>query len=216
MVDTRRDLLHDSYVKSRPYESPTRKAHAEETRRRILLSLVDLLVEERPATVSIPQVARRAGVSVRIVYHYFPTKEALFDGLLAAIDEIVTLPDDAPLPEVSSPAELVAAVPAVHRYFEANRRIFKALGVSELGDQVTATRFDRRQARISASLEPLNDHLDDDELRQLGAVLGLLTSFEGFETLTALWKLSPDEAADATAWAVKVLCDRARRSGVAR
>jgi AcrR family transcriptional regulator len=201
---------------SRPYESPSRKARAEETRRRILLALVDLLVEERPGTVSIPQVARRAGVSVRIVYHYFPTKEALFDGLTDAIDGIVTVPDGVALPEVNTPAELVAAVPAVHRYFEANRRIFKALAVSELGDQVTAARFDRRRARIEASLEPLRGRLDDDELRRLGSLVGLLTSFEGFETLTTLWELSPEEAAEATAWAVTCLCDRARRSGVSR
>jgi AcrR family transcriptional regulator len=201
---------------SRPYASPSRKAQAEATKRRILLALVDLLVEERPATVSIPQVARRAGASVRIVYHYFPTKEALFDGLTAAIDGIVTVPDGVALPAASTPAELVAAIPAAHRYFAANRRVFKALAVSELGEQVTASRFDRRRARIEASLEPLRDRLDEDELRRLGGLVGLLTSFEGFDTLTSLWELSEEEAAQATAWAVTVLCDRARRSAVAR
>ncbi|MET0459499.1 MAG: TetR/AcrR family transcriptional regulator, partial [Ilumatobacteraceae bacterium] len=66
---------------SRSYESPSRKEHAEATRLGILGALVDLIVEEGPGTISVPQVAARAGVSVRTVYHYFPTKEALFDGL---------------------------------------------------------------------------------------------------------------------------------------
>src|SRR5207237_5936910 len=79
--------LHDSYVKSRttrPYDSPTRKEHAELTRRAIIDALIGLLVDEHPALVSIPAVAKRANVSVRTVYHHFPTKEALFDELLDA------------------------------------------------------------------------------------------------------------------------------------
>ena len=64
---------------------PSRRAHAEDTRTAILRALVDLIVEEGPGTISIPQVAARAEVSVRTVYHYFPTKEALFDGLTAAM-----------------------------------------------------------------------------------------------------------------------------------
>jgi AcrR family transcriptional regulator len=199
---------------SRPYESPSRKAKAEQTRRGILIALVDLLVEERPATISIPQVARRAGVSVRIVYHYFPTKDALFEGLTDALDDIVTVTDDAAPADARTPAELVAAVPGMHRYFEANRRVFKALAVSEIGEQVTAARFERRRARVEASLEPLRERLDEDELRRLRSIVGVLLSFEGFDALTALWELTPDEASDAAAWAVKVLCDRARRSGV--
>src|SRR5688572_9549807 len=82
MVATSMYSLHDPYVKSRrPYESPTRREHAELTRQRIIEALMDLLVEERPSTISIPAVAKRAGVSVRTVYHHFPTKEALFDAM---------------------------------------------------------------------------------------------------------------------------------------
>jgi AcrR family transcriptional regulator len=202
-------------VKSRPYESPNRKAQAEETQRRILLALVDLLVEERPGTVSIPQVARRAGVSVRIVYHYFPTKEALFERLTESMDDLVTVPEEGRPALAHSPAELAEALPSQYRFLEANRRAFLALTVSEFGDQVAQQRRESRTVRTDAALEPLSDKLDDEEMRRLRGIVGLLSSFDGFEALTKAWGLTTEEAAETASWAILTLCNRARRSGVA-
>ena len=120
--------------------SPTRKAHADETRRSIVRALVDLLVEEGPASISIPRVARRAGVSVRSVYHYFPTKEALFDGVREAMPELVDAPDGTVPPTPTSPDELAEALPAIFRYLEANERLFRAISVSEMGGRVVEQR----------------------------------------------------------------------------
>jgi AcrR family transcriptional regulator len=199
---------------SRPYESPTRKAQAEETRRKILLALVDLLVEERPATVSIPQVARRAEVSVRIVYHYFPTKEALFDGLTEAIDSILTLPDGERPSSPSSPAELVAAMPAIYRFFAANRRLFRALAVSEFGERSAPSRAADRSARVDKALAPLRDRLDPDEYQRLRGAIGVFVTSDGYEALTTVWGLSDEDASDVASWTIRTLCERARRSGV--
>jgi AcrR family transcriptional regulator len=205
--------LHDSYVKSRPYDSPTRKAHAEATRLAILRSLVDLIVEEGPGTISIPQVAARAEVSVRTVYHYFPTKEDLFDGLTAAMPSLVATPDGG-LPTATSPAELVGTMPEIYRFLAANERMFKALSVSELAGRAAAARREERHERVDAAIGSMAEHLDPDDYRQLRSVIGLLSSFTAYDTLTDVWGLSVDEAADVSAWATRVLCDRARRSGV--
>lgn len=196
--------------------SPTRKAHADATRRSIVRALVDLLVEEGAASISIPQVATRAGVSVRTVYHYFPTKEALFDGVHEAMPELVDLPDGvAPTPP-PSPAELAEALPAIFRYLDANRRLFRALAVSELGGRVAAARQSDRHARIDTVLTPLRDRLSPDDYRRLRGIIGLMVSFDSYDALTDVWGLSPDEAAEAAGWAVEALCAKARRSGVAR
>ena len=94
--------------------------------------------------------------------------------------------------------------------------MFRAIVVSELNDRVAASRLPERLGRMDAALAPLGERLDADEYRRLRAVVGLIASFDGFDALTDDWALSRDEAADVAAWAVGVLCDRARRSGVGR
>ena len=44
----------------------------------------------------------------------------------------------------------------------------------------------------------------------------ILAVVDCYDALTTTWGLSTDEAADAVAWAVRTLTDRARRAGVAR
>jgi AcrR family transcriptional regulator len=199
---------------SRRYDSPSRRAHAEETRTGILRALVDLIVEEGPGTISIPQVASRADVSVRTVYHYFPTKEALFDGLTDAMPSMVATPDDAVPTYPRSPAELADGLPAIYRYLEANRRMFRAMAVSELGSRVASSRQPERLGRMDLALADFRDRLDADQYRQLRGVIGLMASFDGFDALTDIWGLSRDEAAGAAAWAVRVLAETARAEGM--
>ncbi|MGD9997316.1 MAG: TetR/AcrR family transcriptional regulator [Ilumatobacteraceae bacterium] len=181
----------------------------------ILKALVDLIVEEGPGTISIPQVAARADVSVRTVYHYFPSKEALFDGLTSSMSSLVDTTDGGVPPTPRSPSELVEAMPAAYRHLEANARMFRALSVSELGGRIESSRRPERLGRIDAALGPIRDRLDDGEYRRLRAIVGLIASFDGYDGLTGVWGLTRDEAAEAAAWALRTLTDRARRSGVA-
>jgi AcrR family transcriptional regulator len=57
-----------------------RTTHRDDTRRVILEAFLELLDDESPLTVSMPDVAARAGVSVRTLYRYFPNKDALATG----------------------------------------------------------------------------------------------------------------------------------------
>ena len=150
-------------------------------------------------------------MSVRTVYHYFPTKEALFDGLTEAMPSMVATPDDAVPTYPRSPAELAARMPAIYRYLEANRRMFRAMSVSELGGRVASSRQPERLGRMDSALDGLRDRLDADEYRQLRGIVGLMASFDGFDALTDIWGLSRDKAAGAAAWAVRVLSESARR-----
>jgi AcrR family transcriptional regulator len=61
-------------------QTDLRTVHRDDTRRVILQAFLDLLEDESPVSVSVPDVAARAGVSVRTLYRYFPNKEALVTG----------------------------------------------------------------------------------------------------------------------------------------
>ena len=64
----------------RPPTVDLRTAHRDDTRRVILEAFLELLDDESPLTISMPEVAAKAGVSVRTLYRYFPNKDALLEG----------------------------------------------------------------------------------------------------------------------------------------
>src|SRR4051794_37470005 len=82
--------LHSPAVSDSTGERPTTPAPAqraprqERGRRRvdeILDAAEALFVETGPAATSIQDIARRAGASMGSMYHFFPTKESLLEGL---------------------------------------------------------------------------------------------------------------------------------------
>src|SRR5437660_588568 len=80
---------------ARAYTSPLRDEQSDGTRRRILDALARTLARG-VAELSVPAVAREAGVSVPTVYRHFPTKRRLVDALPAYVNERTGLAD---LPE---------------------------------------------------------------------------------------------------------------------
>jgi len=210
MLATSTYSLHDPYVKSRrAYESPTRKEHAELTRQRIIEALMDLLVDERPSTIAIPAVAKRANVSVRTVYHHFPTKEALFD----ALPEAARFRGGAGLDDPTSTKELSAMVGQAFVYFNENESLFNALRVSEASEQVQRELDRRAVARAEKVMTSLADRLDAGDLQRLQGLLGTLVSYDTYRALTRRYGLSIEDAASAVSWAITVLAERAKRTG---
>ena len=194
---------------TRPYDSPTRKEHAELTRQAIVDAFVGLMVDEHPATISIPAVAKRANVSVRTVYHHFPTKEALFDELL----DTTRGPEYRPvLDEATSPKELAQTIPDAYRYLEHNADLFHAVRVSEVGSRIRGALDQRNVDRIQNALQPLADDLDDETFRRLCAIVGSIVSNDTYRNLTVRYGLERDDAAAVASWAVTTLTDRAKRT----
>ena len=67
-------------ARSRPYRSELREEQAESTRSRILDATMRVM-GRGVASLSIPAVAREAGVSTPTVYRHFGTKHDLLDAL---------------------------------------------------------------------------------------------------------------------------------------
>ncbi|MDF1504221.1 TetR/AcrR family transcriptional regulator [Roseisolibacter sp. H3M3-2] len=71
----------------------TQRAPRQERGRRRVDEILDaaegLVAEVGPAAASIQEIARRAGASVGSIYHFFPTKDALFEGVRARFEEEV-------------------------------------------------------------------------------------------------------------------------------
>ncbi len=79
-----------STERKRSYTSPKRDLQASATRRRIIAAAEQLFAAKGFAAVTMPQIARKAGVSLATAYIYFAGKALIVDALA---EEIVAAPE---------------------------------------------------------------------------------------------------------------------------
>lgn len=120
-----------------------------ERRAQLLRLGVELFSERGPASVSIDEIAERAGISRGLLYHYFPSKRKFYVAVVrAAVDELLTLVEPDPtLP----PQERLRA--CLRSYFDyVARRSHAYLSVTEHGGDGAdvAAELDRVRNRVVA------------------------------------------------------------------
>jgi AcrR family transcriptional regulator len=158
-------------IAPRSYDSPRRRAAAEETRRRIIETAGRLFSENGYAATSIRGIAAAASTSPENIYLVFGTKAAL----LAAWIDVSVAGDDAPVPfvdrpEVSGLADLptfderLSAAMAINR--AVNERVAAPLAVLD-----AAAQSDPGIAALASSIDAARRQ---DIAALLGVVLGEL------------------------------------------
>jgi AcrR family transcriptional regulator len=182
-----------------------RQEQKEQTRARIVRAVSDLVATDHPAAVSVPAVARRAGVGVATVYRYFPTKEALLD---AAARGAVS-PGAGRLPErfdEVGPAlkaawtELADQLPLVRNQF-----------ASPVGRDLHRRRWEGKHAAMASVLAADGVDPESPQGRRLLAVADVLTSSTALLELHDKAGVAVDDAADWCAWALHVLLRATKR-----
>jgi AcrR family transcriptional regulator len=90
-------------------ERTVRRLPPERRRAQLLDAASDLAAGRDLATISVQDIARHAGVSEGLLYHYFPTKQALLDAAAARAAETMTAALDAAAAADGDPRELLLA-----------------------------------------------------------------------------------------------------------
>src|SRR5690242_14299805 len=106
----------------RAYRSPAREARKEATRRRILDALATHMAEGTFDSVSMDEIARAADVSPATLYRYFPSREALLDGI--AHDALYFRFGALPFPE--TPGEIADVMRHSFQAFDGDRAFVRA------------------------------------------------------------------------------------------
>ena len=183
----------------RPYRSELREQQAEETRARILDATVKVMARGI-VSLSIPDVAREAGVSVPTVYRHFRTKDAL----LAAVYPHVARRSG--LDQVVPPSTIDELRDGVHSYFshlDAFDDLARAAMASPAAEDVRRISMGRRIAlfrRVPEAVVPALPEADRDRIARL---LVVLTASSAQRMWRDQFGATVDEAADDIDWAIR-------------
>jgi AcrR family transcriptional regulator len=183
-----------------------REQHADLTRELILRALVELLQEGDADDISVQDVARKAGVSLRTVYRYFQTREELvvaganwiFGPLFTDVRAEETIED------------LSESCRIVFQHWDDHPELAEALALTRAGREVRRQRRTQRFEEIERVVAEAAPELSKPEQHEAAAVLGHLQGVTTWLTLRDIG-LDNEEATEAVQWALHALTDDIRR-----
>ena len=190
--------------KTRVYRSPLRDDRAIQTRTRILDGLVQVMANTGIAELSIPLVAREAGVSIPSVYRYFPTKRHL----ITALDEYAQQKGSFTLDEFGSmetPEDIARIVPLTFKRREAIESTLSAAMNSRLGYTMRRQEFVERAKHFNKALRPAAKRLGRKEQQWLTDIVFILSSYSCVRAFRDYLGLDSEEAGKRVAWAIRLL-----------
>jgi AcrR family transcriptional regulator len=188
-----------------------REQQAELTRELILKALVELLQTSDAEEISVQDVARYAGVSLRTVYRYFSTRDEL---LVAGANWIFGMLGDVAAGQTID--DLPETVRINFRLWEEHPELARALVVSRAGRNVRQHIRERRLSAMERAVAEAAPDLSKREQREAATVLGFLQSGTTWVTMHEVG-LDDDETAEAVEWALRTLVnDIGRRNKAAR
>ncbi|SMF53484.1 transcriptional regulator, TetR family [Tistlia consotensis] len=190
----------------RKYESPLRRAQAEETRQRILDAVARLFETTPEQALSFDAIAAEAGVQRRTVFRHFENKEALLKAFWTWTNREV-----APRTWPETEADLVGMPPVTFAGFDRREGLIRAALLSRSGREMRLGAAAEREAAFRGSLAEVTGGLDPARARQAIAVIQLLYSASAWLSFKDYWQFSGREAGEASAWAIGVLLDALRR-----
>jgi AcrR family transcriptional regulator len=188
-----------------------REQHAELTRELILRALAELLQDGRAGELSVRDVARQAGVSLRTVYRHFPTREELFGAAADWIDWRIF--GDVRLDET------VEDLPKLFRHacdrWDEHPRLAQAMALSQAGRSDPSHWRLQRLAAIRRALTEVTGDLPEEEKRKAVAVLDYLENVLAWVTMRAVTGLDGRRVGEAVEWAMETLIEDLRRRNAA-
>lgn len=172
------------------YSSSLRDEQAAATRQRILDATIAQIADETAAGLTIPAVARRAGVAVRTVYRYFPAKDDLLQAAGAEFDDRVgfrKFTDDI--------GGLEPQLRDLYARFSRNEAIVRAALDTRSGRELRGRSRRRRVRGLERTLAPLLEGLDTAQRKQSVALVYLFFSAQTWRLLVDYSDMASEEAA---------------------
>ncbi|HEY8073771.1 MAG TPA: helix-turn-helix domain-containing protein [Labilithrix sp.] len=183
---------------TRSYDSPLRAEQVERTREKILEAFAEQLAEGREE-LSIPRVAKRAGVATRTVYHHYPNREAQIEALAEWINRRAA-PDEV-LP--TRLRDLPAFSQQRSETFFAHEALMRAQLAAGIAVTVRARRRKKREEAIDAAVA--RARVSSADARAAGALVKHLISAKTGLALLDDYRLDRPTVTRTMRWAVELV-----------
>ncbi len=170
---------------------------------RTMTALAAILRGGREVTFEL--LSKEAGVPVRTLYRYFPSKEALFGAFWPWMNERIDVPA-----RPQSADEVVAHIPQLFAAFDRDESLVRAMLHNPHGRDVRLANATARREKFADALRQVTGGLSAVAARRLLASVTALCSASGWENMKDNWGLSGPAAAEAAQWAVNALINEAR------
>lgn len=186
--------------------SSLRDRQAAVIREAILDALAGRLDHDDPDDVAMTQVAADAGISLRTLYRYFPTRDAMFD---AVGDHVVT--------RLGLPSEINGVDDIGPVFLESARRgaqspqLVRAMLWTRLGRRARSAHRRHRVKSVTAALAEVTSHLPPAEARRREGAIVYLCSLPAWIAVSEECELSAEDAQQGIAWAIETLVGALRQ-----
>ena len=192
---------------TRTYHSELRAEQAEETRGRILDAALRVM-SSGIASLSVPAVAREAGVSVPTVYRHFRTKSELLAEMYPHAARRSGLDG---VPDPSAVGDVRGAVRAIFERLDALDDVARAAFASPIADEVRHATMPSRFQRIRRLGESIQPPLTKADLDRITRILVILISQSSLRTWRDHLGASAEEVGDDIDWILRAAIAAATR-----
>lgn len=198
-----------SRIATRPgrgYHSQLRAEQAEETRARILDATVRVMAGG-VASVSIPAVAREAGVSVPTIYRHFGAKRDLLAAVYPHLARRIGLDR---VSDPSSLDDLRDGIRAIFDRLDAFDELARAAAASPAAEEARHVTMPDRFERIRRFVDSIAPSLAKVDRDRIARLLVILTTSSALRVWRDHLGSSVDEAAEDIDWMVRIAIAPAR------
>lgn len=175
---------------------------AQVTRDAIIAATQELLITEHPATLSVPSVAKLAGVSVRTVYRYFPNKQALLDGIAHHFGNRAMGTGPREFNDLRAVEETLVRM---WNDFAENNAAVRAEHLSPVGADLRQRRLLDTRLGVAKTVNALFERAPEDEREKLTDLLVAVCSSSMYLELTDRMGREAEEGARMAMWAARAL-----------
>jgi AcrR family transcriptional regulator len=187
-------------------DSPLRpRAELAELTREHILRGMGRMITAGSESFTFKALAQISGVPERTIYRHFGDKDALYQTFYSWLNDQIIAPDP-PL----DPADLARYTRDLYASFDRQPELVRAMLNNPIGRELRDAQAALRTAKFVGALSGIANRLAEPEATALLASVEVLCSATGWDRLTRM--TGPDKAADAAAWAIAALIEKAENT----